>query len=60
MIIFIILIDNRQSPVGPPSCARLYGFAENRQPQQKPPQEKENELKVKISSCISHSAAFSC
>ena len=26
---------------------RLYGFAENRQPQQKPPQEKDIELKVK-------------
>ena len=36
------------------------GFAENRQPLQKPPQEKESELKVKQYSCISHSAAFSC
>ena len=39
---------------------RLYGFAENRQPPQKPPEEKENELKVNKYSCISHSAALSC
>ena len=39
---------------------RLYGFAENRQPPQKPPQEKENELKVKRYLYFSHSAVFSC